>query len=160
MIIPLTRETAELYLPQLITLSEICWGEIMTPPWNRAAFMMEAPRKWELSCAYLVDDQIVGCMIASEPTAPKDGQRPDGGHIAYIHKVVVHPNFRRGGIALSLRQYVAELARSLGFRELRSSVSTNNTASMAYIRKHGAQINSTTTPNETGVQLHLTSLLL
>ena len=89
-IVKLTKELAVKISDQILIL-EKNWAEIGDEPWNIDNLLNDLPLKWDLSQLALVDNNVVGYLIASL----KD-------NAVYLNKIVVDKSQRNFGIGKKL----------------------------------------------------------
>jgi len=86
-----------------------------TEAWTCASFMLELPKKFQISALAFFEDHPVGYWIASI--------RCDNAH---IHRGSIHPEFQSGGIGLRLNRLCADLAREHGASRVTYYISKEN----------------------------------
>lgn len=120
------------YLPDLEKIDEETIGE----KWEPRHFQLELPSKWECSWMAMLEQKVIGFVIAS--------LKPESIH---VHRIAVHPTFRGQGIGVQLLRRVAEcgLARNQSFLTL--VVSENNRGAIRFYERLGFAMQSAACEN-------------
>ncbi len=84
-------------IDEIIKLDRICYSEEMGYPkiyeWTKENFLHELPRKWELSCVTLYENENVGYLITSYY---------DYDDLIFFHRMSIHPEHKRKGLGESM----------------------------------------------------------
>jgi ribosomal protein S18 acetylase RimI-like enzyme len=97
--------------------------------WNKKHFLLDLPRKFDLSLYALKDNMLVGYIIAS--------QKED---YAYIHKFMVRNEFRSFGIGGKLQQGLEHNSLSLMLYQIRLAVYDFNKKAISFYLKHNYKV--------------------
>jgi ribosomal protein S18 acetylase RimI-like enzyme len=131
--VALTRELAARTAGDLAALDRSIVEEIGPPyateVWDEDAFLLELPRKWDLSVVALEagDAGSAGYWIASE--------RLPG--CAYAHRVAVHPELRGRGIGRLLFGRGLDLALGAGMERQALNVRPGNAGAVSFYERLG-----------------------
>jgi ribosomal protein S18 acetylase RimI-like enzyme len=66
-----------------------------------------------------------------------------GDHIAHLHLLAVHPSFRRRNVGSSVLRWLEKVARVAGIARIRVEARQDNSAAIAFYRKHGYLVRAT-----------------
>jgi ribosomal protein S18 acetylase RimI-like enzyme len=95
--------------------------------WAAQHFLSDRPRKWELSSAAWQGGTPVGYAIVSE-------RGP--GH-AHLHHFMLAPAARGCGLGSRLAQFMIELAKGQGYRQLTLKVAADDQRALRFYRRLG-----------------------
>lgn len=123
-IIPITKE----FIIEHFDAIKECSKDLKWDTWQEEHFLLELPRKFELSGAFLNEEQIIGIALISER-----------GPIAYLHRFIIHPDFRGQGFAKKFWSSMCDNLRCEGYQELYWKVHEDNLQAVAFYDKMGSK---------------------
>lgn len=118
--VTLTRDVVEALLPQLSALSAT--EEWLA--WRPEQFLIDLPRKWELSRAVYEGDKLVAYCLASVR-----------GRFMWVHRFIVGSEVRSKGIGARLIDEMQRLSAELGLKGILLKTPNNNDRGLAFYRR-------------------------
>ncbi len=101
--------------------------------WTDEHFLGELPQKWQLSGVALdANDAVAGYAIASAPEPCR----------AHLHRIVVAPDKRGGGVGQDLMAELVARAQALGLRQLSLKVHAANAGAIRFYQRLGFALES------------------
>jgi ribosomal protein S18 acetylase RimI-like enzyme len=111
--------------------------------WNKTYPSLEAFEKDIIQGAlfvYLSDTKIVGCIMFSEEKDPLyntvDWLTEEGLNL-YVHRLAVHPNFQKKGIARTLMDFAEEFAKRNKMVSVRLDTFSKNERNIRFYEARG-----------------------
>jgi ribosomal protein S18 acetylase RimI-like enzyme len=95
---------------------EFNWADIGERPWNESNFLLELPRKWDLSFAIKHGKRVVGYIIGSKESDKR----------AKVNKIVVDKSYRRKGLGRKLIHNFEKSCLATGLCEVELKALTEN----------------------------------
>jgi ribosomal-protein-alanine N-acetyltransferase len=118
---------ASKYLDELVQLDAICLAEYGST-WTRENFLLDLPQKGQLSKLAISNNKLVGYRICSSYQNQK---------LCHDHRLAVHPDYRRLGIAQKLWRESAKECLKLGINGITTQTNNSNIAVNNLYRKLG-----------------------
>jgi ribosomal protein S18 acetylase RimI-like enzyme len=130
-ILTLTRDLANLWLPQLLALDQAVWqklGNIYSDEsWGEEEFTRDLHGKWTYSALAIHEKQLCGFWISSQKTPT----------VIYTHRVAIEEQRRQLGIGGMIFDFLLRKAVSDGLLTLGLSVSIYNNQAIRFYEKFG-----------------------
>lgn len=117
---PLTKELIEENLPALVDMSRQLAGDY----WTLEHYLTDYNRKWELSSATYINNELCGFIIVSEKEAS-----------LHVHRIVVSPKYQSAGIGRMLIERTAGDVQRLNKGKITLKAEANNERSVNFYKK-------------------------
>ena len=131
-IVQLTRPVLAQYLADLLELERLVVADLGIAydehPWGVPEFELEVPSKWDFSWSAVdtATDKAVGCLVVSR-----------FGDNLHAHRNIVHPDYRRHGIASRFLEHHFAKAQAAGLNYFTAQVPYDNRASRDWYLNRG-----------------------
>lgn len=124
-IMSLNKYNTKKYIGDILAIDDIGLGHYRF--WYKENFFLELPKKWILSKIALLNDTSLGYCIVSAHSSKR----------AHIHRMSIHPQFRRTGVGAMLIQHVFVEAFREGIVDITLESLRDNHAANRFYEKLG-----------------------
>ena len=108
---------------------EFNWTNVGEMPWDESGFLLDLPRKWNLSFAVECKPRIVGYIIGSRANDMR----------AKVNKIVVDREYRRQGFGRQLMERFEEECSNNGIYEVELKALIENRSANGFYAELGYQ---------------------
>jgi ribosomal protein S18 acetylase RimI-like enzyme len=108
---------------------EFNWSDIGEIPWDESNFLLELPRKWDLSFAVEHEAHIIAYIIGSQWNT----------NVARVNKIVVDRGHRRESLGRQLMERFEQVCRDEGIYMVELKALADNPSANSFYRNLGYQ---------------------
>jgi ribosomal protein S18 acetylase RimI-like enzyme len=128
-LVQITREYMGKNIDKFLSI-ESNWTGIGESPWNLKSYLLELPRKWELSFAVERNELIVAYIIASQVSDQR----------ARVNKIVTNRGYRRKGWGRQLIYRFEKECSNSGIHEVELKALVENKSANQFYTRLGYQL--------------------
>jgi ribosomal protein S18 acetylase RimI-like enzyme len=109
------------------------WTEVGERPWDETSFVLNLPRKWDLSFTIRCNEQVVGYIIGSQETERR----------AKVNKILVDKPYRDKGFGRKLICKFEKQCLAYGLNEIELKALVENVAANRFYEGLGYELAGT-----------------